>query len=472
MIDALLGIVLFAQDAAPAPRPDAAAPAPRPDAATPAPRPAVSAPATLVPPPFVPQVGAEPARGGQSTGAMPPPYFPGARQFLVQPGQTWKHLIADLEPGDEVIFPPGFHLPQVIDGLRGTAERPIFLRSRDRIPAAIVCESEGWTLRRPQHVVIENLLFINPNAAALTIDGTAPDGQPTGTPWRAEVTVRNCTVTSNRKDEGLDAFRVRNASDVRLDKLRVDGWNDAAVDLENARRVLVRALMAVPVDGMRSAVGVRVAGSSGEISVTGCAFNKRIADGVVVGSGAPASLPVERMRVDRCIFEDPGCAVRIANARDLVISRATVVNPTRAMYEIAEDAVSVSEVLVEKCLGYWTPGMLARFSPHPDRIPATAVTLADNLWYSRELPEAWDVLGAPFGYQSSGQVTQLDPGIDVQTLKPRNGEAIRYGAFSIASSSAGRPVAEPADPADAIPMRAPAAAEPAPAPPAGTPQTP
>jgi hypothetical protein len=223
---------------------------------------------------------------------------------------------------------------------------------------------------------------------------------------------------------------------VRLDKLRVDGWNDAAVDLENARRVLVRALMAVPVDGMRSAVGVRVAGSSGEISVTGCAFNKRIADGVVVGSGAPASLPVERMRVDRCIFEDPGCAVRIANARDLVISRATVVNPTRAMYEIAEDAVSVSEVLVEKCLGYWTPGMLARFSPHPDRIPATAVTLADNLWYSRELPEAWDVLGAPFGYQSSGQVTQLDPGIDVQTLKPRNGEAIRYGAFSIASSSA------------------------------------
>lgn len=458
MIAALLGMLVLAQDAPVAPRPS------------------VAGPATLVPPPFVPQVGAEPARGGQSTGAMPLPYFPGARQFLVQPGQTWKHVIADLEPGDEVVFPPGFHVPQVIDGLRGTAERPIFLRSRDRVPAAVVCESEGWTLRRPQHVIIENLLFINPNAAALTIDGTAPDGQPTATPWRAEVTVRNCTVTSNRKDEGQDAFRVRNASDVRLDKLRVDGWNDAAVDLENARRVLVRALMAVPTDGMRSSAGIRVGGSSGEISVTGCAFNKRIADGVIVGSGAregePAPLPVERMRIDRCIFEDPGCAVRIANVRDLVISRATIVNPTRAIYEIPDDAVAVSEVLVEKCLGYWTPGMLARFSPHPDRIPATAVTLADNLWHSRELPEAWDVLGAPFGYQSAGQVTQLDPGIDVQTLKPRNGEAIRFGAFSIASSGAGRAVAEPAAPADAIPMRSPETPEPAPAPPAGSTQTP
>ena len=417
------------------------------------------APATLVPPPFVPQVGAEPARGGQSSGAMPPAYLPGARQFLVQPGQTWKHLLEDLEPGDEVIFPPGFHVPQVIEGLRGTAERPIFLRSRDRVPAAVACEDEGWTLRRPQHVVIENLLFINPNSAALTIDGTGPDARAGATPWRAEVTVRNCTVTSNRKDAGQDAFRVRNASDVRLDKLRVDGWNDAAVDLENARRVLVRALMAVPTDGMRSAVGVRVGGASGDISVTGCALNKRIADGVVVGTaateGGPAPLPVERMRIDRCIFEDPGCAVRIVNARDLVISRATVVNPTRAMYEIAGDAVSVSEVLVEKCLGYWAPGMLARFSPHPERIPATAVTLADNLWYSRELPEAWEVLGAPFGYQSSGQVTQLDPGLDIQTLKPRNGEAIRYGAFSIAASGATRPTPEATAPEEPIPMKRP-----------------
>lgn len=432
------------------------------DAPQPA-RPSVAAPATLVPPPFVPKVGAEPASGGQSSGAMPPPYVAGARQFLVQPGQTWKHLLADLEPGDEVIFPPGFHVPQVIDGLRGTAERPIFLRSRDRVPAAIVCDDEGWTLRRPQHVVIENLLFINPNSAALTIDGTASGPDSGSTPWRAEVTVRNCTVTSNRKDAGQDAFRVRNASDVRLDKLRVDGWNDAAVDLENARRVLVRALMAVPTDGMRSAVGVRVSGASGEISVTGCAFNKRIADGLVVGNaaaeGAPAPLPVERMRIDRCIFEDPGCAVRIVNARDLVVSRATIVNPTRAVFEIPEDAVTVSEVLVEKCLGYWTPGMLARFSPHPDRMPADAVTLADNLWYSRELPEAWDVLGAPFGFQSSGQITHLDPGLDVQTLKPRNGEAIRYGAFSIASSGAGRPLPEPAEgpePGGAPPMRSPA----------------
>ena len=126
MIDALLLAAALAQVAAPADAPKA----PR-------------GPTTLIPPPFVPEVGADPARGGQSTGALPPPYLPGARQFLIQPGQTWKHVLEDIRPGDEVVFPPGFHVPQEIDGLAGTRERPIILRSRDRVPAAVACGDFG-----------------------------------------------------------------------------------------------------------------------------------------------------------------------------------------------------------------------------------------------------------------------------------------------------------------------------------------
>ena len=117
-------------------------------------------PSTVVPPPFVPTAGAQPAAGGTKPGTMPPPYIEGASQFLVQPGQTWQHILADVKPGDEIIFPAGFHVAQVIDGLQGTREKPIFIRSRDRVPAAVACDGDGWVFRRPKHVVVEKPLAL------------------------------------------------------------------------------------------------------------------------------------------------------------------------------------------------------------------------------------------------------------------------------------------------------------------------
>jgi hypothetical protein len=170
---------------------------------------------------------------------------------------------------------------------------------------------------------------------------------------------------------------------------------------------------------------------------------------------------VEQVRIDRCLFEDPGQLLEIVNARDLVLSRATVVNPTAAIYSIPADAGTVEQVLVERCLAFWFPGTLAKFSPHPDRIPPTAVTLAENLWYSLELPTAWEALGAPFGYQAMPQHISPDPGMDITTLRPRNGEAIRYGAYSMAAPTSARPSDNPVDGPELPPVRKPEAPPPA-----------
>ncbi len=439
-------------------------------------------------PPFVPRVGASPQRPNAHDGELPPPYIPGARQFLVQTGQSWGHIIRDAKPGDEIIFPAGFHLPQVIDGLQGTRDKPIFLRSRDRVPAAVACEGNGWVFRRCRHLVVENILFLNPRDAAVVVDGApvpgAPAdselGMPLAQPWPAEITIRQCTVAGTRPNPDQDAFRLHDVQDVRLDSLRVDGWNDAAVEVDGSRRVLVRALMMVPTDKYAQRCGIRVLGASGEISVTGCSFNKTMGVGVSVGSPAPAGAdgtrpmvaPVERMRIDRCIYENIGTPVEIVNARDLVLSRLTIVNPVDAMYAIPQDAGIVEQVLIEKVAAFWFPGAMKRFSPHPDRIPPTAVTLADNLWYSVELPTAWEELGAPFGYQTVPQVFGIDPSIDSRTLRAKNPDAIRFGAHSIASPGGQRPgpddmnAPDPAEPARASP--APATAKP-PATPSPTP---
>lgn len=416
---------------------------------------------TVVPPPFVPTSGAQPVGGNDKLGTMPPPYIEGAHQFLVQPGQTWQHIIEDVKPGDEIIFPAGFHVSQVIEGLQGTREKPIFLRSRDRIPAAVACDGDGWVFHRPKHVVVENIMFLNPRGAAVVIDGRDGETVP-AQPWPAEFTLRSCTVDSARADAAQDAVRLRSVTNVRIDQVQVEGWNDAAVEIVDSRRVLVRALMMVPKKNMPQSVGIKVLGNSGLISVTGCAFNKTIRVGVQVGTPCPDgdvkfAPAIDQMRIDRCIFDGIGTGVSIVNVRDLVLSRATLINPTDAIYSIPPDAGTVSKVLVERCLAFWVPGALAQFSPHPDRIPTPSVTLGENLWYSLELPTAWEVLGAPFGFQSGGQMTGLDPGIDTTTFRPRNGEALRYGAHSIAASQGKRLPDDPvdSDPPPVAPQRQP-----------------
>ena len=152
----------------------------------------------VIPPPFLPDAGAQPTRRTAKPGAMPAPYITGARQFLVQPGQTWQHLLEEIQPGDEIIFPAGFHVPQVITGLQGTAERPIFLRSRDPVPAAVACETDGWIFVRPRHVIVENILFLNPRGAAVVVDGTGDSAA--SALFEAQFTMRNCTVTCTRND--------------------------------------------------------------------------------------------------------------------------------------------------------------------------------------------------------------------------------------------------------------------------------
>ncbi len=420
----------------------------------PATPPASNAPAALqrmtVPPPLVPAPG---ARSGSpnAAGRMPQPYSAGARQFLVQPGQVWSHLLEDVAPGDEIVFAPGFHLAQKVTGLRGTKEKPIVLRGRDAFPGAVGCADTGWHLERCGNLIIENMSFLNPGDAGILVDGGGPAGQAPGDLWRADIVIRNCTFTGTRGKGEQDAVRVRACVDVTLDALRVDGWDDSAVELDDARRVIVRGLMAAPAQGLRNAHGVRVRGRSAEVLVTGAAFNAGTGTAIAVGSPGRDAWPVERARVERCLFDGVGTAVAVANVRELAFARSTVNEPTAAVWSVDADAGIVSDVSIDRLLVTWSPGGLRAFSPHPDRVSPTAITLGDNLFHSAELPDAWTVLGAPFGVVQGTSTVDEAPMLDPATLRPRNPVAAKFGAFA------------------GLPAGSPAPSAPAPKPSAGTP---
>ncbi len=391
-----------------------------------------------------PRTDAPPLRPNARPTPMPPPYFPGARQFLVQPGQNWGHLVAELKPGDELVFPAGFHVPQQVEGLRGTDERPIVLRSRDGIPAAVACAEIGWRFDRCSHLVIENMLFLNPGDAAVIIDGGGPAAQAPGDLRRAAITVRHCTVQGSRGGPAQDGVRVRAATHVTLEAMRFEGWQDAAIELEDVRSAAIRSPMLLPQGALPHARGVRVAGRSAEVAVTGGAFNRSIGIGIELGSEGREAWPVDRARIERCTFDAAGSSIAIRSVRELAIEKCTFLEPRDAVWSVPDDAGTVAAVGIDGCLADWTPGALKRFSPVPDRIPATAFTLGDNLWYSAELPAAWEVLGQPVGFRRVPQVTDVNPEIDPRSLRPRNPEASRFGAMAGLPEGPPLPAASPA----------------------------
>ena len=377
--------------------------------------------------------------GGSS---LPPPYLPGARQFLIQPGQVWQHLVADIRPGDEVVLAAGFHSGQLITGLRGTAERPVIIRSRDPVPAALAASGPGFVLRDPQFVIIEHVLFLNPERAALTIEGSRPD-------WPAGVLVRGCSVQGSRAAQGQDAIRMASVTDVTLDTIRIEEWADCAVEADSASRVIVSALTTVGNGPHSRGTAVRVRGRSTDIRIERCAFNDVSGAAVEIGmepdspeatEGTPSNVVIER-----CIFTAPGSALRVHAASGVLLAHATVSEPRRAIYELPGSG-PIAKVRIADCLTSWTPGTLARFCTHGVGVKESAVTLGHNLWWSRELPDAFPAIGRPFGTAQGTQVFTADPDLDPATFQPRNKHVTAFGALAPA------PAGVPAPPSAAPPV--------------------
>ena len=407
-----------------------ASPARDPASPTPAPAPTPSATglqAAADPLPWVPESFVAPFAPPRQAGAMPLPYCEGARQFLVQPGQVWQHLVAEIRPGDEVVLPAGVHAPQVIVGLRGTLARPIYIRSRDPVQAAFQAAAPGLVLRDAEHVVVENLLFLNPVDAAITVDSSV-----TGAARPASVEIRHCSIRGTRGDGSQDAVRLRDVSGARVTAVSVEDWDDAAVEIESCVGVRVSRLMTSGEGKAARRRGVAVGSGSQDVLVAESAINGDARVGIEIGGGpravGGATQPPRGIRIKGVVINLPGTAIRVLEGDGILVGRCTFHEPSDAMFDLAATG-PIGRVRIEGCLGDWVPGGLRTFSPHPAALDPASVTLAENLWYSRELPEAWSAIGEPFGTRQHPQRTDIDPDLDRTSLRPRNPAAAGFGVF-------------------------------------------
>ena len=118
-----------------------------------------------------------------------------ARQYLVGPGDNWKHIAPSLRPGDEIILMPGRHKSCVLQGIQGTGKRPIVIRglTPDK-PSLIVAKAEGLRLVGVKHVIIKDVVISGARINGISVLPSLEPGATRDGPWKSHLTLQNVTI--------------------------------------------------------------------------------------------------------------------------------------------------------------------------------------------------------------------------------------------------------------------------------------
>jgi len=366
--------------------------------------------------------------------------FPGAAEDLpreprstrVLPGIPWHLALQEARPGDQILLDKGFHINGRVVDVHGTREKPIILRGEDpRLPSAIACEGTGLELIRCSWIRVENLYFMNPEQAAIVIDGTPASDPASGapSPGATSIAIAGCRFETSREVAGMDMVRVTSADTVGIADCRFESWCDAAIDLSDAHSVVVTRCRFVSRSSWTQSAALRATRGTSKLGLLRNIFEGTMANaielGACSGNGETASVAITGVNVVRCGFIDVTCPISITGNAHAVIDHCTIIEP-RVAYAL-DARCGVPRLTMTDSLLTWTPGRLTAIATQQGEVERAMILLGPNLWWSRELPAAFEALGRPFGVASSPQIVDVDPQIVEGTYEPQEPRAVPFG---------------------------------------------
>ncbi len=343
--------------------------------------------------------------------APPPP-----RTLEIGPLTEWSLAGADLPPGSVIHLPRGIHRPAVLEGLRGSAEQPIRIRSAPDAEGGMIAGGEiGLHLRDCRHVVVERLGIIGPATAAIRLEGC--EAIELADLLLARMSHRSAST-------GIDAIASRG---LRIERVRIDGWTDAAIALERVTDATLRRIELLAMREWPNRDGLRIGGGC-----EGIEASEIVSRGVprpIVVDGGPS--PPQRVRIRDSQLIGAAQAFTLGSGRGVEIERNTIADP-RVAYAIerlpaaAEDAPPLRRMVLGGNIVAWSPGALAAWSRLAEGASTAGVRLGENWWWSEELPEAVPLLGERHAESEAPQRFGGDPRLD-ETGVPRHPEAAGFG---------------------------------------------
>lgn len=358
-----------------------------------------------------------------------------ATQHLVRAGDDWSKLTERLQPGDEIILMPGNHRGARLEGVAGTADKPVVIRPADvRSPVRIDADEIGIHLIRPKHVRIEAVVVVGAKRAGVIIEGAADAP--------AESIDLKSVYVANTGDRGeKDAIRVVHAKEVSIDTCRVESWHRAGVHVHASEGVTIRQCEIIAGARTPDRMGIAIDGASRDVIVERTRFGQGQVIAVAIGlpesdsvpplppatAGSPPPALADSVVVERCLSERPERFVAFGSCRATTVRANTIVSPT-ALWEVAAvpKGWSPPNATVVSNLTVWEPATLRRFALAAPGSEPAGIAVEVNLWWSAELAATRSMLGDFVGSVHADQVTTVDPRLDT-LFNPRTEAARAFG---------------------------------------------
>ena len=185
-----------------------------------------------------------------------------------------------------------------------------------------------------------------------------------------------------------------------------------------------------PGKGLPQTMGVQVGQGCRQIACGLLTFGPRVNTAFRIGAcekAPPDAPPCAEVLVSRCSVPDARCFLSLGAAEKVRIELNTVTDPKACVWRVEPDCGPPSQVQFDHNLFAWTPGGVARLCDVPPTVPAESVQLSANLWYSAEIPAAFEEIGKPFGVELAPQVLDVDPRIEPSDASPREVKAQGFG---------------------------------------------
>ncbi|MHC4809936.1 MAG: right-handed parallel beta-helix repeat-containing protein [Planctomycetota bacterium] len=359
------------------------------------------------------------------------------QQHLVREPDTLPRLLEEAGAGDEFILWPGEYPNIVLRDVAGREDAPIVIRGlRPESPPRIIGGSWGIRLHGVSHVRLQDLEIIGPRIEGVEI-APGDDGRRS-----TNIELRTIQISDVGDRPGRHGVLVRQAEDITLERVSVEGWTGAAIEVVATRGITIEGARLRGAD-RGEMIGIRLRAGTRNAMITLSRILSPGVGGLVLGGRSlDSEFPSEhradrdglRWEVESVEMHDVtvaggDVAMTFLGVTQLTATHLTVIDPARAAIRIGRPRDGelfghLDTAMMSRCLFLWHADLEpvpVEFGPGGDD---SGLWLEENLWWSdstalraeRDFP----------GETARPQRIDVDPRLGPD-LRPRNPEAESFG---------------------------------------------
>lgn len=262
--------------------------------------------------------------------------------------------LASAGPGTEIAIAPGTYRGGVwVEGLRGTAAKPVLIRAKDPAdPPVFLCgaaaggdrpPSEGWHLTDCSHLTLRGIVVRGAPGNGINADDGGTPETPAGNLTLEDLRVEDTGPRGNHdamKLSGIVVFTVR--------RCVFAGWGGSAIDMVGCRDGVIEACEFRGREGFSQDSGVQAKGASRDVAIRGCFFLNAGQRGVNLGgstglaffrpeSASKGPWEAERISVEGCRFSGGTAPVAFVSSSACRVVRNTIHRPEKWVLRILQE---------------------------------------------------------------------------------------------------------------------------------------